>query len=128
MSRTDAHRPPWVRMNDYRRDVVVSHMCHRSGGARCDLPAWPVDKHHNDTSCCYRPTGLLSQRIYSGSYVAIHSRKPFRRSWFGAERTAQRAILRGLTREANSDGEVHEDRIDNRQTHRYASWGGGWWD
>lgn len=128
MSHTDSHRPAWVQYNDHRRDVVTSHICHRSGGADCDLPAWPVDRHHNDTSCCYRPTGELWQRIYGGSYVAVRSRRSFRRSWFDSERTAQRAILRRLTREAMYGGEVEEDRIDNRQTHRYAAWNGGWWD
>lgn len=130
MSNTDAHRPEWVRMNDRRGDVRVSHShrCHRSGGTECDLPAWPVDQLHRDTGCCYRPTGELWQRIYGGTYASPPSRKPFRRSWFAAERTAQRSILRALTREANSGGAVDEDVIDNRQTHRHGMYGGGWWD
>ncbi|MBF9519537.1 hypothetical protein [Mycobacteroides chelonae] len=33
-----------------------------------------------------------------------------------------------VTRDANSGGDVDEDVIDNRQTHRHATWGGGYWD
>ncbi len=71
MSRTDSTRPEWVQINDYRRDVRVAHSyrCHGSGGADCDLPPWPVDKHHLETLCCYRPAGALWERIYGGSYV-----------------------------------------------------------
>lgn len=130
MSKTDAHRPEWVQCNDRRGDVYVSHSyrCHRTGGGDCDLPAWPVDKHHLDTGCCYRPGAELSQRAYGGVYISIRSRQPFRRAWFASERTAQRAILRSLSREAMYGGDVDEDVIDNRQTHRHAMWGGGWWD
>lgn len=128
MSRTDAHRPVWVRLNDRRGDVVAVHLCERSAGADCDLPPWPVDQRHRDTHCYYRPVGELRERAYRGSYVWPRSRRPFRRAWFGSERTAQRAVLRSLTRDANSSGEIDEDRIDHRQTHRYAEYGGGWWD
>ncbi|SIH16643.1 hypothetical protein [Mycobacteroides abscessus] len=130
MSDTDAHRPEWVQCNDYRRDVTASHSCrcHGTGGAACDLPEWPVDKHDLDTGCSYRPAGKLWQRIYGGSYVSPRSRKPFRRNWFAAERSAQRAILRSLTRDATYGGDVDEGVIDDRQTRRYATWGGGWWN
>lgn len=130
MSHTDKTRPEWVQCNDHRSDVTVSHAsrCHRSGGTACDLPPWPVDKHHLDTWCSYRPAGALWQRIYGGSYVSPRSRQPFRRAWFSSERAAQRAILRSLTRDAMHGGEVDEDVLDDRQTHRYATWGGGWWD
>ncbi|MDH6245513.1 hypothetical protein [Mycobacterium sp. OTB74] len=130
MSHTDSHRPAWVQCNDHRRDVVAdhSHRCHSSGGADCDLPAWPVDKHHNETRCCYHPAAELPQRIYGGSYVTPRSRKPYRRMWFGSERTAQRAILRALTRDAMHGGDVDDDVIDHRQTHRHTEYGGGWWD
>lgn len=130
MSHTDAHRPEWVQCNDHRRDVTVSHSyrCDRTGGAACDLPEWPVDKHHLETGCCYRPTGELWQRVYRGSYVSPRSRRPFRRAWFSSERTAQRVILRSLTRNAMYGGEVDEDAVDHRQTHRYATYGGGYWD
>ncbi|ULP48353.1 hypothetical protein [Mycolicibacter virginiensis] len=60
--------------------------------------------------------------------MAPPSRQPFRREWFASERAAQRRIARSLTRDANSGGEVAEDVIDDRQTHRHASYGGGWWD
>ncbi|MUL78786.1 hypothetical protein [Mycolicibacterium sp. CBMA 226] len=130
MSHTDSHRPEWVRCNDYRREVTISHSqrCHRTGGAACDLPQWPVDKHHNETSCRYHPTAELSLRIYRGSYVTTRSRRPFRRAWFDSERTAQRMILRGLTRDAMHGCAVDDDVIDNRQTHRHTEYGGGWWD
>lgn len=130
MSRTEAHRPVWVQCNDHRGDVYASHSyrCHRSGGAGCDLPAWPVDRHHLDTGCCYRPAGELWERVYGGSYVSPPSRRSFRRAWFASERTAERRILRSLTRDAMRGGEVDEDVIDNRQTHRHGMWGGGWWD
>ncbi|MDO3110457.1 hypothetical protein [Mycobacteroides abscessus] len=130
MSDTDAHRPVWVQLNDYRRDVRAAHSyrCHRSGGGECDLPLWPVDKHHRDTACGYRPTGELWERIYRGSCAAPHSRQPFRRQWFASDRATQRVILRSLTRDAMAGGEVDEDVIDNRQTHRYETYGGGWWD
>lgn len=130
MSHTDKTRPVWVQCNDHLGDVVVSHSyrCHRTGGAACDLPAWPVSKHHLETGCSYSPAGELWQRIYGGSFVTPRSRQPFRRSWFSSERTAQRAILRSLARDANSGGKIDEDRIDHRQTHRHAMWGGGWWD
>ncbi|OBA98299.1 hypothetical protein A5666_22940 [Mycolicibacterium fortuitum] len=129
MSDNDAHRPDWVQCNDYRRDVTVSHSyrCHGTGGAACDLPEWPVDKQDLDTRCCYRPTGELWQRIYGG-YVVTRSRKPFRRQWFASERTAQRVILRSLTRDAMFGGEVDENVIDHRQTHRHTTYGGGYWD
>ncbi|MCV7210773.1 hypothetical protein H7J75_19170 [Mycolicibacterium canariasense] len=55
-------------------------------------------------------------------------RQTARRAWFSAERAAQRTILRDLTRQANSRGEINEDRVDNRQTHRYCEYTGGWWD
>ena len=130
MSDTDAHRPAWVQCNDHRRDVTVVHSyrCHRSGGADCDLPAWPVGKRHNETRCCYRPTIELWRRIYGGTYITARSRRVYRRAWFASERTAQHAIRRGLTRDAMHGGEVDEDVIDNRQTHRHATYGGGWWD
>jgi hypothetical protein len=130
MSDTDSTRPEWVQCNDRRRDVTVSHSyrCHGSGGIACDLPEWPVSRHDLDTACCYRPTAELSRRIYGDTYVTPRSRTVYRRMWFSSERTAQRAILRGLTRDANSGGEIDEDRIDNRQTHRHATYGGGWWD
>lgn len=51
-----------------------------------------------------------------------------RRAWFRADRAHQREILGALAREANSAGEIDEDRIDNRQTHRGAAYRGGWWD
>lgn len=130
MSHTDKARPEWVQCNDRRSDVVASHSyrCHGTGGAACDLPPWPVDKHHLDTWCCYRPAGELWQRICGGSYVSPRSRKPFRRNWFAAELSAQRVILRSLTRDAMYGDDVDEDVIDNRQTHRYAMYGGGWWN
>ncbi|MGV0740631.1 hypothetical protein ABQF35_30285 [Mycobacterium syngnathidarum] len=130
MSHTDSHRPDWVRCNDHRGGVEEVHYCRRGrfGRGGCDLPAWPVSKHDLDAHCRYSPTGELWQRIYGGSYVSPPSRKPFRRQWFASERTAQRAILRSLTRDANSGGVVDDDVIDNRQTHRYAMWGGGYWD
>ncbi|OMC35605.1 hypothetical protein A5742_11890 [Mycolicibacterium fortuitum] len=130
MSDTDAHRPPWVQCNDYRRDVTVAHSyrCEGSGSAGCDLPAWPVDKHRLNTGCCYYPTAELSQRIYGGVCISTRSRRAFRRAWFASERAARRAILRSLTRDALYGGEVHEDVIDNRQTHRSVTWGGGYWD
>lgn len=130
MSDTDSHRPVWVQSNDNRADVTVSHSyrCHGTGGGACDLPEWPVDKHHLDTGCSYRPTGELWQRIYRGSYVSPRSRRQFRRQWFSSERTAQRAILRSLTRDAMHGGDVDENVIDDRQTHRFGTYGGGWWD
>lgn len=96
MSDTDAHRPEWVQCNDHRRDVTVSHSyrCRGSGGTACDLPAWPVDKHHLDTGCCYRPTTQLWRRMYGDTYVTLRSRRVYRRMWFASDRTAQRAILR----------------------------------
>lgn len=129
MSDTDKTRPEWVQCNDHRRDVTASHSyrCHGTGGAACDLPPWPVDKHHLDTGCRYRPAGALWQRIYGG-YVVTHSRRPFRRGWFSSERSTQRAILRSLTRDAMFGGEVDENVIDHRQTHRHATYGGGYWD
>lgn len=130
MSDTDKTDPIWVRLNDRRREVRASHSyrCHRSGGADCDLPSWPVDKHHLDTVCGYRPTAGVWRQIYGGSYFTAPSRQPFRREWFASERTAQRRIARSLARDAMYGGEVDEDVIDNRQTHRLAMWGGGWWD
>ena len=130
MSDTDKTDPVWVRLNDHRGDVVATHSyrCHGSGGANCDLPAWPVGKHELGTLCCYLPTGELWERIYGGSYVSPPSRQRSRREWFASERTAQRAILRSLTRDAMRGGEVDEDVIDNRQTHRHAMYTGGWWD
>ncbi len=130
ISDTDSTRPVWLQLNDHRGDVTVRHgsRCHRSRGTDCDLPAWPVSKPDLDTRCYYAPTGELWQRVYGGSYVTPRSRKPFRRSWFSSERTAQRVILRSLTRDANSGGEIDEDRIDDRQTGRYRMYGGGWWD
>ncbi len=130
MSDTDKTDPIWVRLNDHRRDVRAAHSyrCHGSGGAACDLPPWPVDRHRREAECRYRPAGELWERVYRGSYTAAPSRQPFRREWFASERAAQRAILRNLTRTANSGGEIDEDRIDNPQTHRYATYGGGWWD
>lgn len=130
MSDTDVHRPAWVRCNDHRCDVVVSHhdRCHRSGGADCDLPPWPVDTHHFDAWCSYRPDARLRQRIYGYSSVGNHGRKLHRRAWFAAERTAQRAILRSLTRDARYGGAVDDEVIDNRQTHRHVVYGGRWWD
>lgn len=130
MSDTYRTRPVWVQLNDRRRDVRAAHSyrCHRSGGAECDLPAWPVHERDRDTACGYRPTSGVWRRIYGGSCFAPPSRQPFRHAWFASERAAQRSILRTLTRDANSGGEIDEDVIDNRQTHRYAMWGGGWWD
>lgn len=130
MSDTDAHRPTWVQCNDHRRDVVVSHSyrCPGSGGFDCDLPTWPVDKRHLNTRCCYRPTAEQWRRIYSGTYVTARGRRLHRRAWNASERTTQRAILRSLTRDAMYGGDVDEDVIDNRQTHRFATYGGGWWD
>ncbi|MGV7586355.1 hypothetical protein PJI74_01305 [Mycobacterium kansasii] len=130
MSDTDAHRPEWVQCNDRRGDVYVSHSyrCQRTGGGDCDLPVWPVDKHDLDAGCCYRPGAELWERVYGGVYISIRSRRPFRRAWFASERTAQRVVLRSLTRDAMCGGEVDEDVIDNRQTHRGVMWGGGWWD
>ncbi|BBX38032.1 hypothetical protein MMAG44476_38055 [Mycolicibacterium mageritense DSM 44476 = CIP 104973] len=121
----------WVRCNNRRGDVVVRHgyRCHRTGGVTCDLPQWPVDKHHLDTGCHYRPAIALWERIYRGSYMAPPSRQPYRRAWFAAERAAQRRIARSLIRDANSgDGEVDEDVIDHRKAGRYRLYGGGWWD
>ncbi|MGH3724779.1 MAG: hypothetical protein ACRDUS_11740 [Mycobacterium sp.] len=130
MSDTDRTRPVWVQRNDHRSDVVVAHSyrCHESGGAACDLPAWPVDQCNRDTGCSYPPAGELWQHIYVGSCLVSPGRKRYRRAWFASERAAQRAILRGLTRDATCGGEVDEDRIDNRQTHRHAEYGGGWCD
>jgi hypothetical protein len=130
MSDTDSHRPEWVRCNDHRRDVEEVHYCRRGrfGRGDCDLPPWPVSKHDLDARCHYSPTGELWRRIYGGSYVSPRSRRPFRRQWFSTERTAQRAILRSLTRDANSGGEIDEEVIDHRQTHRHATYGGGYWD
>jgi hypothetical protein len=117
-----------VRCNDHRGDVVAWHHCHQSGGSACDLPEWPVDKHRNETWCSYHPAGELCQRIYGDTVISIRRRKPHRRAWFDSERTAQRAILRSLSRDAMYGGVVDEDVIDNRQTHRYSEYGGGWWD
>lgn len=128
MSKTDGTRPVWVQINDRRDDVVAEHLCERSTGADCDLPSWPVSKSDRDTHCYYRPAGDLRERVYGGSYASPRSRRPFRRAWFGAERTAQRAILRSLTRDAMFGGEVDEDVVDNRQAGRYRMWGGGYWD
>jgi hypothetical protein len=128
MSDTDTHRPVWVQCNDRRGDVSVFHVCRRSGGADCDLPPWPVDKHHRETGCDYHPVGELARQIYGDTYIRPRRSKPYRRNWFGSERTAQRAILRRLTRDAMHGGEVDEDVIDNRQTHRHSVYGGGWWD
>lgn len=130
MSDTDKTRPAWVQMNDHYQNVTVWHCfrCHRSGGADCDLPLWPVDKHHNQTNCSYRPTRELWMQINGGTYISLRSRKIHRRSWFASERTQQRAILRSLTRDALYGGEVDEDCVDNRQTHRHTDYGGGWWD
>ncbi|MGB3483587.1 MAG: hypothetical protein WBB07_15400 [Mycobacterium sp.] len=130
MSDTDAHRPDWVQCNDQRGDAVAAHSyrCHESGGVACDLPAWPVDKHHLDTRCSYVPTAELWQRIYGDTYVTPRGRRLHRRAWSASERAAQRAILRSLTRDAMRGGHVDEDVIDNRQTHRHVVYGGGWWD
>jgi hypothetical protein len=130
MPDADKTDPIWVRLNDRRRDVRAAHsyQCHQTGGAGCDLPSWPVDKHDRDTRCGYRPTGELWERIYGGSYVNPPSRQPDRHDWFAADREAQRRIARSLTRDAMYGGDVDEDVIDNRHTHRYGTWGGGWWD
>ncbi len=130
VSHTDAHRPEWVQLNDHRGAVLVAHsyQCHRSGGADCDLPAWPITKHDLVTGCCYYPTAVLSQRINGYSYAGNRGRKANRRSWLASERTAQRAILRSLTRDAMYGDDVNEAVIDNRQAHRHVMWGGGWWD
>ncbi|CDP89234.1 MULTISPECIES: hypothetical protein [Mycolicibacterium] len=130
MSDTDNTDPIWVRLNDRRREVRASHSrrCHRTGGAECDLPPWPVDKHHLDTVCGYRATAGAWRLIYGGSYFTPPSRQPFRDDWFASDRAAQRRIALSLTRDAMYGGEVDEDVIDNRQTHRLAMWGGGWWD
>lgn len=129
MSHTDKTRPAWVQCKDHRGDVVASHSywCHRSAGVDCDLPVWPVDKHRLDTACYYYPTARLWRRIYGASHVCNRGRKANRRSWFASERTAQRVILRSLTRDAMYGGDVDEAVIDNRQTHRHVMWGGGWW-
>lgn len=71
---------------------------------------------------------MVGTRIYGGVCISTRSRRAFRRAWFASERAARRAILRSLTRDALYGGEVHEDVIDNRQTHRSVTWGGGYWD
>ena len=91
-----------MQCNDHRSDVIADHSyrCRGSRSTACDLPVWPVDKQHLDTGCGYCPTARLRQRIHGSSYVGNGVRKPNRREWFSSERSAQRAILRRLTRDA----------------------------
>lgn len=78
------------------------------------------------TDCTWEPAHAPThwRKMFSDSSY----RQVARRDWNRADRTAQRTILRSLTRDANSLDEVNEDVIDNRQTHRFAAYGGGWWD
>ncbi|BBX37571.1 hypothetical protein MMAG44476_37408 [Mycolicibacterium mageritense DSM 44476 = CIP 104973] len=127
MSKTDKTRPWRVQIND-APGMRAAHMCtgirRLHVTAACDLPTDPWT--YADTVCRWEPARepVPHWKMFSDTGY----RQTARRAWFSAERAAQRTILRDLTRQANSRGEINEDRVDNRQTHRYCEYTGGWWD
>ncbi len=125
MSNTDKTRPARVQ----ERDALAMRAEHGwsclSQGV-CDLSDDPWGRDNFTAYCSWVPVRdpVPHWKLHSDTAWRQHAR----RDWFRADRAAQRAILRALTREVNSAGEVEEDSIDNRQTHRGAEYGGGYWD
>ncbi|KXO98388.1 Uncharacterised protein (plasmid) [Tsukamurella tyrosinosolvens] len=125
MSKTDKTRPSHVQVHDApAMRPNHSYACLRRG--ECDLPADPWSRDNFTAYCEWEPVSepVPWRKLFSESGY----RQTARRRWYRADRTAQRAIARSLTRDANSSGEIDEDVIDNRVAGPYALYGGGWWD
>ncbi|WP_233164849.1 hypothetical protein, partial [Pedobacter sp. ASV28] len=78
------------------------------------------------TNCHWSP--ILDRTVWRRMFSDTSYRKTARRSWYRSDRTARRAMLRSLTRDALFGGEVDEDVIDNRVAGLHAVYSGGWWD
>lgn len=126
MSKTDKTRPWRVQITDAHAMRAV-HRCEslrRLHAPRpCDLPTDPWSL--SDTVCCWEP---VREPVHWPKMFADQKRKHCRRQWYASERTARRATLRALTRDAAYGGEVDENVINNRVPGRYQMYSGGWWD
>ena len=127
VSKTDKTRPWQIQ----EKDVPGLRPVHGCGYHRntfrsypCDLPENPWA--HENTLCTWEAAHVFIDG--RKTYSETRYRQSCRRRWYRADRTAQRAIARSLTRDANSGGEIDEDVIDNRVAGPYALYGGGWWD
>lgn len=96
---------------------------HWRSATSCDLPDNP--RAYANTRCAWEPAdpGFRWERMFSDPH-----RKRCRKQWYRADRAAVRGTLRSLLRDANSEGEINENVIDNRTPTRYGVYGGGWWD
>lgn len=126
MSKTDKTRTARVQERDALA-MSPEHGRNCLGRGMCDLPHDPWSRDNVAAYCTWVPVAdpvVPWWKAYSDTAHRQHAR----RDWFRADRAAQLAILRALTREANSDGDVDENRLDNRETHRGAQYGGDYWD
>ena len=126
MSRTDKDRPVYVRAFDPFDSQFLNAVTHDAWShARGECDA--------DTSCdakgrFWRTGCAPEMRFYRGSYTSMRARDG-RAAWHRRHRASARGFLRELVIAANcGDVEDAEDLIDNRQTHRFAEYGGGYWD
>lgn len=111
MSRTDHHRPYWVRCNDPSEPMrYVNH--HHENGV-CDLAPmlpWRFRRHER----CY---WAVDVRPYSHapSWFVNHR-------WSGPERVRERDELRGLAQTYNAGYDLDDADFANHQHRHGANW------
>jgi len=124
MSRTDKDRPYYIRVQD-RLDATyngVEHSAFAHGRGECDAHT-PVNASDLFRTEC----GFYGRHF--GPYCSPARARDGRKAWHRRHRASARQFLGELIRSANhGDVEAAEDLIDNRQTHRFAEYGGGYWD
>lgn len=121
MSRTFKDRPYRVRMLDRRNEKFATRTTMHCGRGHAN---GECDEHLNSPE--HRSSLTRGGRTSKFFYVSCspeldvwsfgdYRRKPYRRAWFGVDRTRQRMIAGKLVRAANGGNiEDAEDIIDNR--------------
>ena len=112
MSRTDAHRPYWVHVNDHP-ERVIEHHDHRDG--HCTLPAAQGPRWTDSRPVCDR---WLRPDIHTcGCPMCTGSVE--RRIMIRRARASERVLLRAAARGAD---EAELDTLEGRVLHRARSW------
>lgn len=126
MSRTDKDRPVYIRAFDpFSREFynTIAHDAWAHAHGECD-----AGTEHSAERRFWRCGCVPEMRFYRGSYTSVRA-SDARNTWHRKHRASARVFLRELIAAANGgDVEDAEDLIDNRQTHRFAEYGGGYWD
>ena len=126
MSRTDKDRPVYIRAFDpFSREFynTISHDAWAHAHGECD-----AGTEHGAENRFWSARCTPEMRFYRGSYTSMRARDG-RKTWHRKHRASARGFLRELVIAANGGHvEEAEDLIDNRQTHRFAEYGGGYWD